>query len=59
MQITTIGLDIDKNVFQVRGIDAGESSGGNFGAARCWRSSRHSALPSRDGTLRVISLLGT
>ena len=24
MQITTIGLDIDKNVFQVRGIDAGE-----------------------------------
>jgi transposase len=24
MQITTIGLDIAKNVFQVHGIDAGE-----------------------------------
>ena len=25
MQITTIGLDIAKNVFQVHGIDAGEN----------------------------------
>jgi hypothetical protein len=36
MQITTIGLDIAKNVFQVHGIDAAEksSSEGNFVAAR-------------------------
>ena len=42
MQITTIGLDIAKNVFQVHGIDAAEkvSSESNFAAARLWRSSR-------------------
>lgn len=36
MQITTIGLDIAKNVFQVHGIDATEnvSSESNFAAAR-------------------------
>ena len=28
MQITTIGLDIAKNVFQVHGIDAGEGCEG-------------------------------
>jgi hypothetical protein len=27
MQITTIGLDIAKNVFQVHGIDAAENAG--------------------------------
>ena len=38
MQITTIGLDIAKNVFQVHGIDATEKvvvSGSSFGAVRC------------------------
>ena len=42
MQITTIGLDIAKNVFQVHGID-GEgqvSCAGRFGATSCWRSSQ-------------------
>jgi hypothetical protein len=37
MQITTIGLDIAKNVFQVHGIDAGRiksSSGSSFGAVK-------------------------
>jgi hypothetical protein len=43
MQITTIGLDIAKNVFQVHGIDAAERSSfaSNSGAARCWHSSKH------------------
>ena len=42
MQVTTIGLDIAKNVFQVHGIDAAEKVvvRNNFGAARCWSSSR-------------------
>ena len=43
MQITTIGLDIAKNVFQVHGIDARarrSSFGSNFGAAKYWGSSR-------------------
>jgi transposase len=36
MQITTIGLDIAKNVFQVHGIDAAEKVivRSNFAAAR-------------------------
>ena len=37
MQVTTIGLDLAKNVFQVHGIDAAErrsSSGSNSAAAR-------------------------
>ena len=62
MQITTIGLDIAKNVFQVHGIDAGEKvvvrkqlrrrpdAGVLRGTA---------ALPSGHGSLRVIPLLGT
>jgi transposase len=36
MQITTVGLDIAKNVFQVHGIDAAEKVvvfESNFGAA--------------------------
>ena len=47
MQISTIGLDIAKNVFQVHGIDAAEKVfGSNLGAARCWHSSKrcHPAL---------------
>ena len=36
MQITTIGLDIAENVFQVHGIDAAEKvvSGSDFAAVR-------------------------
>ena len=37
MQITTVGLDIAKNVFQVHGIDASERvvvRENSFGAAR-------------------------
>ena len=46
MQITTIGLDIAKNVFPVHGIDAAEKVmvGSNFGAAKCWCSSRRCRL---------------
>ena len=46
MQITTIGLDIAKNVFQVHGIDAAEKVvvGSSFAVARCWRSSKHCRL---------------
>ena len=42
MQITTIGLDIAKNVFQIHGIDAAEKIIGrySFAAARSRRSSR-------------------
>ena len=41
MQVTTIGLDIAKNVFQVHAIDAAEKVvvRSNCGAARCWSSS--------------------
>ena len=61
MQITTIGLDIAKNVFQVHGIDAAERSsfGSNFGAAKCWRSSRRCRLALWAWSLRDIPLLGT
>ena len=50
MEVTTIGLDIAKNVFQVHGIDAGlkrSSFVSNCGAARCWSSSRRCCLPCR------------
>ena len=42
MQISTIGLDIAKNVFQVHGIDAAEKvvSGNGSDGARCWSSSK-------------------
>jgi hypothetical protein len=42
MQITTIGLDIAKNVFQVHGIDGPRrsSSESSFAAARLSRSSK-------------------
>ena len=61
MQITTIGLDIAKNVFQVHGIDAAEkvivrkqparpNAGVLQGAA---------ALPCGHGSLRDVPLLGT
>jgi hypothetical protein len=60
MQITTIGLDIAKNVFQVHGIDAAEnrseatSARPNTGVLR-----GAAALPCGHGGLRDISLLGT
>jgi hypothetical protein len=42
MQITTIGLDIAKNVFQVHGIGAARrsSSESSFAADKLWRSSK-------------------
>jgi hypothetical protein len=42
MQITTIGLDIAKNVFQVQGMTRPRRSlfGSSSGAARCWHSSK-------------------
>jgi transposase len=60
MQITTIGLDIAKNVFQVHGIDAAEKVvfGSNFGAAKCWRSSRRRRVALWAGGLRDVPLLG-
>ena len=43
MEVTTIGLDIAKNVFQLHGIDAARRLlfASNFGAAKFWRFSRH------------------
>ena len=43
MQITTIGLDIAKRVFQAHGVDAAGQRGAAAQAAaraRCWSSSR-------------------
>ena len=42
MQISTIGLDIAKNVFQVHGIDAAEKVvvRKRLRRARCWSSSK-------------------
>ena len=42
MQISTIGLDIAKNVFQVHGIDAAEKVvvRKRLDGARCWSSSK-------------------
>ena len=46
MQITTIGLDIAKNVFQVHGVDAAERVviRKHSGGAMYWRSSRRCRL---------------
>ena len=40
-EITTVGLDLAKNVFQVHGVDAEERRfcASSFGGRRCWRSS--------------------
>ena len=42
MQVTTIGLDIAKNVFQVHGVDANEKVvvRKQLRRGRCWRFSR-------------------
>ena len=44
MEITTIGLDLAKTVFQVHGIDAAGNvmSEEPCGARKCYRSSRNS-----------------
>ena len=60
MQITTIGLDIAKNVFQVHGIDATEK----VVVRKQLRRSQVllqgvAALPCRHGGLRYGPLLGT
>ena len=61
MQITTIGLDIAKNVFQIHGIDAAEKvivrkqlrRGQVNGVLR-----GSGAMPSRHGGLCHVALLG-
>ena len=59
MQVTTIGLDIAKNVFQVHGIDAAEKV-----VVRKQLRRRQvlelgvASLPCRHGSLRHGSLLG-
>ena len=61
MQITTIGLDIAKNVFQVHGIDAAEKvvvrkqlrRGQVTGVLR-----GSGAMPGRHGGLCHVALLG-
>ena len=62
MQITTIGLDIAKNVFQVHGIDATEK----VVVRRQLRRSQvlaffkpFGAVPYRPGSLRYRPLLGS
>ena len=44
MQVTTIGLDIAKNVFQVHAIDTAEKVVVDRDAARWWSSSRRCQL---------------
>jgi hypothetical protein len=40
-EITTVGLDLAKNVFQVHAVDAGGTRfcASSFGGRRCWHSS--------------------
>ena len=62
MQITTIGLDIAKNVFQVHRIvtrPKRSSSGNGSDGGRCWSSSNRCRVPDRHGGLRHGPLLGT
>ena len=62
MQITTIGLDIAKNVFQVHGIDAAEKVVVRKQLRRGQVLEFFKALPPlpyRHGSLRDIPLLGT
>ena len=62
MQITTIGLDIAKNVFQVHGIDAAEKvivrKQLRRGQMLAFFKAR-AALPCGHGSLRDVPLLGT
>ena len=62
MQITTIGLDIAKNVFQVHGIDAAEKVIVRKQLRRGQMLAffkRAAALPCGHGSLRDVPLLGT
>ena len=61
MQVTTIGLDIAKNVFQVHGIDAAEKVVVRKQLRRGQVSVLQgaAALPYRHRSLRDIPLLGT
>jgi hypothetical protein len=57
MQVTTIGLDIAKNVFQVHGIDATEKEATSSRPVdQVLRSA--GAVPYRHGSLRHGTLLG-
>ena len=61
MQITTIGLDIAKNVFQVHGIDAAEKVVVRKQLRRGQLIAffqRSGAVPCRHGGLRDGTLLG-
>jgi transposase len=59
MQITTIGLDIAKKVFQVHGIDAAEKVAVRKQLRRGQMLAFFKALPPGHGSLRDIPLLGT
>ena len=60
MQVTTIGLDIAKNVFQVHGIDANEKVVVRKQLRRSHDSVFRSscAVPDRDGGVCYRALLG-
>ena len=58
MQITTIGLDIAKNVFQVHGIDAAEKVVVRKQLRRSQVLAFFTAVPCRHGGLRDRALLG-
>jgi len=55
MQITTIGLDIAKNVFQFHGIDAARRLlfGATPAQAKCWRLQSLPRGPSRASTFSI------
>ena len=61
MQISTIGLDIAKNVFQVHGIDAAEKVVAETAPTAPGAGVLQSvaAVPDRHGGLRHGPLLGT
>ena len=60
MQISTIGLDIAKNVFRFTGSTRPKrsSSGNGSDGARCWSFSKLAAVPDRHGSVCHGALLG-
>jgi hypothetical protein len=59
MNITTIGLDLAKSVFQVHGVDApgcGSQVASTVADAAVFR--QVASLPGRHGGLRHVTLLG-
>ena len=60
MQVTTIGLDIAKNVFQVHGIDAAEKVvvRKQLRRRKVLEFFKAASLPGRHGGLRHGPLLG-